>query len=471
MVVSTDEEVLPENVQLLVEQTGTTDASERMVKQIINENYGLVAAYNVTLLSDGQEIQPDGEIEIGLPIPAAYENSIVQVVCLQEDGSVETFETRRSGGEAYIKTNHLSVYAIAAPTEYSEGKRAFPWLAVAYSTAVVLAGIGILLLRRSRKKREDERMNAKVKGITYALIGGTCWGLSGIVGKLLFDTRGLNAQWLVTARLIIGGIIMLFIAFLQKKEKIFDVWKNKKTACSMLLFAAFGMLACQLTYFLCVQYSNPATATVLQYTSPVMIMVLCLFLDKKLPRIIDILVLIAVVVGVFLMSTHGDIHTLAISQKALILGMIAAVTIVFYTVWPVSLLREFGSPSVIGWGMFLGGIMLAPFSKFWVLSGKWDGYTVILVGIVIIFGTVCAFTCYLKGVMYLGPVKSSLFSCMEPLVSTILTITVLHQTFAMADLVGIAVIIISVTSLAVNDVIEEAKTHKKNQTKQTEQKE
>ena len=169
-------------------------------------------------------------------------------------------------------------------------------------------------------------MNAKVKGITYALIGGTCWGLSGIVGKLLFDTRGLNAQWLVTARLIIGGIIMLFIAFLQKKEKIFDVWKNKKTACSMLLFAAFGMLACQLTYFLCVQYSNPATATVLQYTSPVMIMVLCLFLDKKLPRIIDILVLIAVVVGVFLMSTHGDIHTLAISQKALILGMIAAVT-------------------------------------------------------------------------------------------------------------------------------------------------
>ena len=59
VVVSTDEEVLPENVQLLVEQTGTTDASERMVKQIINENYGLVAAYNVTLLSDGQEIQPD----------------------------------------------------------------------------------------------------------------------------------------------------------------------------------------------------------------------------------------------------------------------------------------------------------------------------------------------------------------------------------------------------------------------------
>ncbi len=157
VVISANEDVLPANVQLLVEQTGIADASERMVKQIISENYGLVAAYNVTLLSDGQEVQPEGQIEIGLPIPAEYENSIVQVVCLQEDGSVETFETRRSGGEAYIKTNHLSVYAIAAPTEYSEGKKAFPWLPVIYSAAVVLAGIGILLLHRSRKKREDER--------------------------------------------------------------------------------------------------------------------------------------------------------------------------------------------------------------------------------------------------------------------------------------------------------------------------
>ena len=161
-------------------------------------------------------------------------------------------------------------------------------------------------------------MNAKVKGTAFALFGGACWGLSSVVGKLLFDMRGMNAEWLVTARLVFGGFIMLCFAAFQKKGEIFKIWKEKKTAFSMILFAALGMLACQLTYFLCVQYSNPATATVLQYTSPVMIMLLCLFLDRKLPRIIDIIVLIAVVVGVFLMSTHGNIHSLAISQKALI---------------------------------------------------------------------------------------------------------------------------------------------------------
>ena len=306
-------------------------------------------------------------------------------------------------------------------------------------------------------------MNTKVKGTAFALFGGVCWGLSSVVGKILFDSRGLNAQWLVTARLIFGGIIMLGVAFFQKRETVFSVWKNKKTAFSVILFAAFGMLACQLTYFLCVQYSNPATATVLQYTSPVMIMILCLFLDRKLPRIIDIIVLFAVVAGVFLMSTHGNIHSLAISQKALVLGITTAVTVVFYTVWPVRLLREFGSAIVIGWGMFIGGIMLAPFSRFWVLPGKWDWFTVILVGIVVLFGTVCSFGCYLKGVMYLGPVKSSLFACMEPLVSTILTVFLLHQVFVGADIAGIALIIVSVTSLAINDVIKEKRKNTDNQ--------
>ena len=190
-------------------------------------------------------------------------------------------------------------------------------------------------------------------------------------------------------------------------------------------------------------------------------MLLCLFLDRKLPRIIDIIVLIAVVVGVILMSTHGNIHSLAISQKALILGITTAITVVFYTVWPVRLLREYGSTLVIGWGMFIGGIMLMPFSKFCAPPGRWDWVTITLVAIVVVFGTIVSFSCYLKGVMYLGPVKSSLFACMEPLVSTILTIFLLHQAFVAADIVGIALIIVSVTSLAVNDVIKEAREKEK----------
>ncbi len=157
VVVASEEGTIPDNVQLKVDQVKITDTSERMVKQMLSDSYGVVAGFEVELQVNGEAVQPDGEIEIGLPIPAEYENTLIQIVYLAEDGSVQFYNTRRSGGVAYIKTDHLSTYAIAAPVEYQESGSQFPWLLVGYSAAVILAAIGILLFYRVRKmKREDE---------------------------------------------------------------------------------------------------------------------------------------------------------------------------------------------------------------------------------------------------------------------------------------------------------------------------
>lgn len=157
VVVASKEGSLPDSVQLDVKQVQASDAAERMVKQLVSESYGIVDSYDVTLLVNGETVQPDGEIEIGLPIPAAYENSLIQVAYVTEDGSVELYETRRSGGVAYIKTNHLSVYAITAPVEFAEAEKETPWLLIGYSGAVLLLGIGIWLLYRAKKIKREGR--------------------------------------------------------------------------------------------------------------------------------------------------------------------------------------------------------------------------------------------------------------------------------------------------------------------------
>ena len=155
IVVAAEENVLPENVQLDVKQVQTSDAAERMVKQLVSESYGIVESYDVTLLVNGEAVQPEGTIEIGLPIPASCENSLIQVAYVTEDGSVELYDTRRSGGTAYIKTSHLSVYAITAPTEFPEETADFPWMLVGYGGAVALTALGIWLLYRAGKKKRE----------------------------------------------------------------------------------------------------------------------------------------------------------------------------------------------------------------------------------------------------------------------------------------------------------------------------
>ena len=157
-IVAAEEGVLPEQVQLLVESTNVTDAIDRRVKQVISESFGVVASYDVTLLVNGEEAQPEGTIEIGLPIPVEYENAMIYIIHVQEDGNIELYETRRSGGVAYAKVDHLSVFSITAPVEFEEENTSFPWLPVAYTLAVGLTGLGIWLIYKSKKQRREDGM-------------------------------------------------------------------------------------------------------------------------------------------------------------------------------------------------------------------------------------------------------------------------------------------------------------------------
>ena len=292
-------------------------------------------------------------------------------------------------------------------------------------------------------------MSGNTKGIIFSVIGGACWGLSGIMGKYLFDEKGLNAMWLVNIRLFLGGCFMLLLAFCLRKQRIFDVWKRKETAGKQLIFSIFGMGACQLSYFLAVQYSNPGTATVLQYIAPVLILLFNLAVEKRLPQILEIVVLTAVVIGVFLLSTHGNIHGLVMTRQALFWGLIAALTCAFYSIQPKSLLETFGSLETVGWGMLLGGIFLIPFVEIWEVPGIWDIQTFALMAGVISIGTVIAFGCYLQGILILVSVKGSIFGCVEPLVATIFSVILLKQKFQGMDVLGIACILTGVTALAV----------------------
>lgn len=157
-VVAAEEGVLPDQVQLVVESAKVTDAVNRRVKQVISENFGVVASYDVTLLVNGEESQPEGTIEIGLPIPVEYENAMIYIVHVQEDGNIELYETRRSGGVAYAKVDHLSIFSITAPVEFEEEKSTFPWLPVMYALMVTLIGIGGWLIFKSKKQSREDGM-------------------------------------------------------------------------------------------------------------------------------------------------------------------------------------------------------------------------------------------------------------------------------------------------------------------------
>lgn len=289
----------------------------------------------------------------------------------------------------------------------------------------------------------------RLRGILLTLIGGALWGFSGTCGQYLLQVKGLTSSWLVPYRLAIAGVILLTICYVKDRKQVMQVWKEKKDAVEVIVFAMFGMSMCQYCYFTAIGYSNAGTATVLQYIGPVLIMIYISFRKRKLPTKSELAAVILAVLGTFLLATHGNINTLVISKEGLTWGLLSAVALLIYTVQPGRLLEKFGSMVITGWGMLLAGFMLMVLFRPWTIPVTMDVQVIGGMAIVIMIGTVVAFSCYMEGIRCIGPKQGSLFSSIEPVSATIFTVIFMKMSFGVMDFAGFLCILLAVYLLAV----------------------
>ena len=288
-------------------------------------------------------------------------------------------------------------------------------------------------------------------GMLSTFVGGTLWGINGVMGNYLFLNKNVTTPWLIPYRLILAGFLLLGYLYYKKGSKIFDVLKNPKDLFQIVLFGFIGMLGTQYTYFSAIQFSNAAIATVLTYFGPTLVLIYMCLREKRKPLKYEIVSICLSSFGVFLLATHGDITSLQISFKALVWGILSALSVVFYTVQPESLLKKYGASIVVAWGMMIGGIFIAFVTKPWNISVTFDFITFLVLMLIIVFGTITAFILYLTGVNIIGPTKASIIACIEPVAATICAILFLGVTFDFLDLIGFICIISTIFIVAYFD--------------------
>lgn len=293
-------------------------------------------------------------------------------------------------------------------------------------------------------------------GILIVLTCGTLWGLSGVLGQLLFQHSTISVEWLSSVRMLISGSSILVLVLIKRNRNIGDVWKKKRDVLSLLIFSILGVMAVQYTYFAAVAASNAATATVLQYTYPVLILFYTAFSTRKFPAVNEIIAILFACFGIFLISTHGNLHSLSISKTALFLGLLSAVSFVFYTVLPKGLYQKFGITPITGWAFLIGGVALFLITKCYKISVKFSPQSIILILAITFVGTLIPFLIYGFGVRILGNVKASLFVTVEPIVSAILTYSLTKQEFSMVDIGGFICIIVAIQLIAVKTLKNDA---------------
>lgn len=301
------------------------------------------------------------------------------------------------------------------------------------------------------ERQDDYRQMKKkeIRGIIFAVLTGICWGFSGTMGQYLFSAKNMDTGWLTTVRMICSGAILLLITFFTQRPKLKAVWQRRETTIHMILTAVFGLMLVQYAYLAAIKYTNAGTGTAMQYLGETFLLLVTCITMKRLPQLIEVLGLIFAMVGVFLISTHGNLHSMVMTKQGLFWGIIAALTLMLYTLLPVKLVQEFGALVVTGYGMLIGGLVLLVIERPWRTKVQLDIQTISAMAAVILVGTVLSYTIYLQSAADIGGVKAGLLAAVETISAPTMSAIWLGTKFTLPDILGFAFIIAMVILLAV----------------------
>lgn len=315
-------------------------------------------------------------------------------------------------------------------------------------------------------------MNEKVKGILFTLLGGICWGVSGSIGQYLFDYEGMDSRWLVPIRLGLAGIILLAYSFLKSGKQVIAPWKNRQECIELIIYGLFGVSMCQFFYFTTIMLSTAGVATILQDLSPIFILMVTCFMARRGPRPLEIASIVLALLGVALITTHGNFAGLlgststtavgaaeaaggaagassvgvaaqaggAVSPAAILTGVICAFTVMIYNVAPRHLMQKYSVLMLQGWAFLMGGIFF--FFVFHVWTWHYVPSVLGILGIagVVLIGNVMAFPFYMTGVRLIGADKAILFGFSEPISAAIIGTLFLGSPFTFWDGLGFALV-------------------------------
>ena len=284
----------------------------------------------------------------------------------------------------------------------------------------------------------------KLRGMTLASLASSLWAVSGISGEILFKKFNFSSDWLVSTRTLISGILLFLIVIFIEKKSVLRPLKNKRDCAGIILFGTAGMYLVQYTYFKTIELSNVSFATILQFTAPFFIFIYESIKNKKVPAVSTVILLLMTILGVIFIATKGNFSNLSVSLEALLLGIISAIMIAFYSTYPKKLLKKYGSITVVGWGMIVGSIISNVIHPIWKIEGDVNTQSIIQVMVVVILGTSIAYLIYIASLNYISSSLAGILTAFEPVLAAILSVAIFGLKFSFIELIGFLLVFVSI---------------------------
>lgn len=282
------------------------------------------------------------------------------------------------------------------------------------------------------------------KGILLVMLAAVCWGTSGVIADILMN-RGWDPIVISFYRGAIGLLFFIGWFLLHFKKN----WIVSPRLYMWSLLAGLGVAGNFTFYFLSIQASSVAVAATLMYTAPVFVLITSFLLRLERSTWFKWGSIAGVLSGIVLLTGAYNLDSIAVSFLGTATGLASALSYALF-IFAFKKASELGKPQItlsIAFMSFCVVLLLFTDNQETaaVLASS-DIGLFILLGIV---GAGLSFILYVTGIRLTTASTASMVAMVEPVTASLLGFLLLGVNLTIIQIIGMAIILATVTLLGV----------------------
>lgn len=276
------------------------------------------------------------------------------------------------------------------------------------------------------------------------ILAALFWGLSGGIGGVLMANG-----WEPFVVAFYRGVIGLVIVFIWLLLRLRGSGLGSPQLWFWSAIAGLGVAGNFSFYFTSIAEGSIAVAATLMYCAPVFVYLVSFALRLEQSTALKWAAIVVVMLGIMLLTQAYNISASTLTPLAIFAGLLAGLSYAVF-IFGFKYAAQHGSPQAIlsiAFSVFAitligpadaGQTLAVPSSPDWFLF--------LILGV---FGAGLSFVLYVIGLKRTAPAVASIVAMVEPVTASLFGVMVLSQGLVMSQVVGMAMILVTVTMLSV----------------------
>jgi drug/metabolite transporter (DMT)-like permease len=293
----------------------------------------------------------------------------------------------------------------------------------------------------------------------YIASAAFLWGVAATLGRAAFTgrllpkgqaLRPIDPLILSQSRTTFSFIVLMVALVLLRG------WERLRLPVSdfrrMFVLGIFGVAASNYLYYLAIQKTNVATAIILQYTAPILVLLYTVARGLQKPTVQRISAVGLAVTGIALVIGIFGSSGFRLDAIGVIAALGAAFSFAFYNVGGHSILARYDRWSVLLYVIFSASLFWIVVNPPWKIAAAHysvDQWLFLLVFSLI--SVLAPFSLYFAGLQHLEPTRAIVVSCLEPVFSIVIAAVALGEVMRPLQTFGIVLVLVAIVVVQLPD--------------------